>query len=169
MHLDAIAVPASKGRGEGDDSEALPQHATGEHRGLRHSDHRYFEQLPHGEQPWIAERRDDRSIDGRMVLRQRFHGDGTANLCLAVMTGRQTASVESIPALSELRRSEMAPIMKDWRIELIEAHPNLFHAPVGAPEATQGYPTCSDGWCDLLERLPPDTTTAPTLAPPDKR
>jgi hypothetical protein len=47
----------------------------------------------------------------------------------------------------------MAPIKKDWRIELIEAHPNLFHAPVGASEATQGYPTCRGGWRDLLERL----------------
>jgi hypothetical protein len=47
----------------------------------------------------------------------------------------------------------MASIDRDWRIELIEAHPNLFHAPVGAPKAAQGYPTCSDGWCDLLERL----------------
>src|SRR5260221_12183797 len=40
----------------------------------------------------------------------------------------------------------MASIVRDWRIELIEAHPNLFHSPVGAPEATQGYPICSDGW-----------------------
>jgi hypothetical protein len=47
----------------------------------------------------------------------------------------------------------MASIVRDWRIELIEAHPNLFHPPVGAPEATQGYPTCGDGWRDLLERL----------------
>src|SRR5258708_39720971 len=47
----------------------------------------------------------------------------------------------------------MASIVRDWRIELIEAHPNLFHSPVGAPEATQGYPICSDGWRDLLERL----------------
>lgn len=43
--------------------------------------------------------------------------------------------------------------VQNWRIELIEAHPNLFHPPVGAPEASQGYPTCSDGWRDLLERL----------------
>lgn len=47
----------------------------------------------------------------------------------------------------------MAPITKDRRIKLVEAHPNLFHPPVGAPEATQGYPTCSDDWRDLLERL----------------
>lgn len=47
----------------------------------------------------------------------------------------------------------MTSIVRDWRIELIEAHPNLFHSPVGAPEATQGYPICSDGWRDLLERL----------------
>jgi hypothetical protein len=59
----------------------------------------------------------------------------------------------SIQALSQLRRSEMAPTMKDWRIELIEAHPKLFHLPVGAPEETQGYPICGNGWRDLLERL----------------
>ncbi|MEH2506676.1 hypothetical protein V1290_005487 [Bradyrhizobium sp. AZCC 1578] len=47
----------------------------------------------------------------------------------------------------------MASIVRDWRIELIEAHPNLFHPPVGAPEAIQGYPTCGHGWRDLLERL----------------
>jgi hypothetical protein len=48
----------------------------------------------------------------------------------------------------------MANIVRDdWRIELIEAHPNLFHPPAGAPEATEGYPTCGHGWRDLLERL----------------
>jgi hypothetical protein len=47
----------------------------------------------------------------------------------------------------------MASIVRDWRVELIEAHPNPFHPPVDAPEATQGYPTCGDGWRDLLERL----------------
>jgi hypothetical protein len=46
----------------------------------------------------------------------------------------------------------MAHVVKDWRIALIEAHPNLFHPPAGRPEAARGYPTCGDGWRDLLER-----------------
>ena len=41
---------------------------------------------------------------------------------------------------------------EDWRIALIEAHPNLFHPPAGRPEAARGYPSCEDGWRDLLER-----------------
>jgi hypothetical protein len=40
----------------------------------------------------------------------------------------------------------------DWRIELIEAHPGLFHPPEGHPEAASGYPWCNEGWRDLLER-----------------
>jgi hypothetical protein len=47
----------------------------------------------------------------------------------------------------------MAPIMKDWRIVLIQAHPTLFHPPADAPERAQGYPTCEGGWHGLLERL----------------
>lgn len=46
----------------------------------------------------------------------------------------------------------MAHTVKDWRIALIEAHPNLFHPPAGHPEAADGYPICGDGWRDLLER-----------------
>jgi hypothetical protein len=46
----------------------------------------------------------------------------------------------------------MARTVRDWRLELVEAHPNLFH-PLGPhPEAAGGYPTCGDGWRDLLER-----------------
>jgi hypothetical protein len=47
----------------------------------------------------------------------------------------------------------MARIVKDWRIELIEAHPSLFHPPEGHPDTAQGYPWCEEGWRDLLERL----------------
>jgi hypothetical protein len=42
------------------------------------------------------------------------------------------------------------PHEKDWRIELMEAHPNLFH-PAGA-QPMRGYPGCGEGWRDLLER-----------------
>jgi hypothetical protein len=46
----------------------------------------------------------------------------------------------------------MTHTVRDWRIELIEAHPNLFHARAGIPEAALGYPNCEEGWRDLLER-----------------
>lgn len=41
----------------------------------------------------------------------------------------------------------------DWRIELIEAHRDLFHPPEGHPEQASGYPWCDQGWRDLLERM----------------
>jgi hypothetical protein len=44
----------------------------------------------------------------------------------------------------------MAHTEKDWRVELIENHPNLFH-PAGA-HPVRGYPSCGEGWRDLLER-----------------
>jgi hypothetical protein len=40
----------------------------------------------------------------------------------------------------------MAGVVRDWRIELMAAHPRLFGV------ASQGYPSCGDGWHDLLER-----------------
>jgi hypothetical protein len=46
----------------------------------------------------------------------------------------------------------MTRSVRDWRDELVEAHPRLFHAPAGTPAAAQGYPECGDGWRDLLER-----------------
>jgi hypothetical protein len=41
---------------------------------------------------------------------------------------------------------------RDWRVELIEAYPRLFKAPAAGPEAARGYPSCQEGWRDLLER-----------------
>ena len=46
----------------------------------------------------------------------------------------------------------MTHTVQDWRVDLIEAHPGLFHPPAGAPEAAEGYPDCEEGWRDLLER-----------------
>jgi hypothetical protein len=43
--------------------------------------------------------------------------------------------------------------VRDWRIELIESYPGLFHPPKGHPEQASGYPWCEAGWRDLLERL----------------
>jgi hypothetical protein len=35
---------------------------------------------------------------------------------------------------------------RDWRADLVEAHPRLF-------DRTSGYPSCEEGWRDLLERM----------------
>jgi|GWRWMinimDraft_10_1066017.scaffolds.fasta_scaffold00220_3 hypothetical protein len=45
----------------------------------------------------------------------------------------------------------MTHSVQDWRIDLIVAHPRLFHAPTDRPEEAQGYPTCEAGWQDLLK------------------
>src|SRR5258708_4591515 len=45
----------------------------------------------------------------------------------------------------------MTSIVADWRIDLIKAHPNLFHPPGAGPKAARGYPDCGDGWRDLLK------------------
>jgi len=41
--------------------------------------------------------------------------------------------------------------MRDWRITLVEAHPQLFHALPGKAAASRAYPKCGDGWHGLLE------------------
>lgn len=41
---------------------------------------------------------------------------------------------------------------KDWRAELVSAHPVLFHAPIGEPQAAPGHPECGAGWWPLLDR-----------------
>jgi hypothetical protein len=46
----------------------------------------------------------------------------------------------------------MTPV-RDWRIELIEAHPRLFVPLAGNLDRATGYPTCEEGWRDLLERM----------------
>lgn len=42
--------------------------------------------------------------------------------------------------------------MGDWRIALIEAHPQVFHALPGKAAASRAYPRCGDGWRGLVER-----------------
>jgi hypothetical protein len=37
----------------------------------------------------------------------------------------------------------MAGVVRDWRIEFMEAHPRLFGV------ASQGYPQFGEGWRDL--------------------
>jgi hypothetical protein len=46
----------------------------------------------------------------------------------------------------------MTSKVHDWRIELLNAHPRLFHGPINVPYAAEGYPNCEEGWRDLLER-----------------
>jgi hypothetical protein len=46
----------------------------------------------------------------------------------------------------------MTSTTPDWRIELLEAHPRLFHGPLDRPYAAEGYPNCEEGWRELLER-----------------
>jgi hypothetical protein len=45
----------------------------------------------------------------------------------------------------------MARFVRDWRIDLVQNHPDLFH-PLDGASASQGYPECGEGWRDLLER-----------------
>jgi hypothetical protein len=47
----------------------------------------------------------------------------------------------------------MADIVRDWRIDLMQAHARLFNLTPGESEHTFGYPNCKDGWHDILERL----------------
>jgi hypothetical protein len=46
----------------------------------------------------------------------------------------------------------MAHIVRDWRTDLIEAHPDLFHPLPADPGVAQASPECGAGWQDLLER-----------------
>ena len=39
---------------------------------------------------------------------------------------------------------------RDWRIQLINAHRDLFRAPAGAPVLAQAYPQCGPGWQEIL-------------------
>jgi hypothetical protein len=46
----------------------------------------------------------------------------------------------------------MAHIVRDWRTDLIEAHPDLFHPLPNNPGVAQASPECGAGWQDLLDR-----------------
>ncbi|WLA85194.1 hypothetical protein [Bradyrhizobium elkanii] len=41
----------------------------------------------------------------------------------------------------------------NWRVELTEAHRDLFQPPVDFPGAAKGSPECDVGWRELLDRL----------------
>lgn len=47
----------------------------------------------------------------------------------------------------------MTSIAGNWRVELIEAHSDLFQPPADFPGAAQGSPECDAGWRDLLDRM----------------
>lgn len=44
----------------------------------------------------------------------------------------------------------MAVPGSDWRIQLINAHRDLFRAPARAPVLAQAYPQCGPGWQEIL-------------------
>jgi hypothetical protein len=46
----------------------------------------------------------------------------------------------------------MAGVAQNWRVELVLAHPALFHPPAGDPIPAPGFPDCGPGWRDLLAR-----------------
>ena len=62
-----------------------------------------------------------------------------------------------LPALNVLVSFTVAVVMsgvvRNWRVELIEAYPDLFQPPADFPGAAQGSPECDAGWHDLLDRM----------------
>jgi hypothetical protein len=46
----------------------------------------------------------------------------------------------------------MMGVVRDWRVKLVEAYPDLFHLVPGDPPSTQGIPEVDSGWRDLVER-----------------
>jgi hypothetical protein len=46
----------------------------------------------------------------------------------------------------------MARIVRNWRAELIEAYPDIFHPLPDNPGVAQASPECGEGWRNLLER-----------------
>jgi hypothetical protein len=46
----------------------------------------------------------------------------------------------------------MMRVVRDRRVALIEAYPDLFHPVPGDPPAAQGFPEVGNGWQDLVER-----------------
>ncbi|QAU48841.1 hypothetical protein [Bradyrhizobium guangzhouense] len=46
----------------------------------------------------------------------------------------------------------MSGVVGNWRVELIEAHRDLFQPPADFPGAAQGSPECGAGWRDLIDR-----------------
>ncbi|MBR0780748.1 hypothetical protein [Bradyrhizobium iriomotense] len=41
----------------------------------------------------------------------------------------------------------------NWRVELVEAHLDLFQAPLGNPTAAEGFPECEEGWWHILDTV----------------
>lgn len=46
----------------------------------------------------------------------------------------------------------MTRLVNDWRVELVEAYPDLFHPLADRPGVAQASPECGEGWRDLLDR-----------------
>jgi hypothetical protein len=46
----------------------------------------------------------------------------------------------------------MMRVVRDWRVELVESYPDLFHPVQGDAPAARGFPEVGSGWQDLVER-----------------
>jgi hypothetical protein len=46
----------------------------------------------------------------------------------------------------------MAGVVRNWRAELVEAYPDLFHPSANNPGVAAASPQCDEGWNDLLQR-----------------
>jgi hypothetical protein len=46
----------------------------------------------------------------------------------------------------------MARSERDWRIDLLEDYPDLFHPLPNNPGVAEASPECGSGWRELLER-----------------
>lgn len=47
----------------------------------------------------------------------------------------------------------MSGMVRNWRVELVERHRDIFQPPADFPGAAQGSPECDCGWRDLLNRM----------------
>jgi hypothetical protein len=45
----------------------------------------------------------------------------------------------------------MTGFVPNWRVDLVESHPDLFESPPGHPEFAEGLPECEAGWRSILD------------------
>src|SRR5260370_39594162 len=57
-----------------------------------------------------------------------------------------------IRSIAVVEGGVMGGVVRNWRAELVEAYPDLFHPAADRPGAAEASPDCGEGWRDLLER-----------------
>src|SRR5260370_1127006 len=57
-----------------------------------------------------------------------------------------------IRSIAVVEGGVMGGVVRNWRAELVEAYPDLFHPAADHPGAAEASPDCGEGWRDLLER-----------------